>query len=162
MNENLHLDVEIGRFRVNNGEKEKIVALNHSKSQRHHHNYENMVDMSKQNKLKKLKEQQKKSKQAELTSKTVRAIAQHNSFRYFSRHGDNETHPFIDLLDDFLLVEIFSYLSTVDKLKMQFVCKRWNRVIWSNENSYKLFKSIEIYEVRKVLFISSIVPIVNR
>jgi len=125
---------------------ENPTAVNHLKSHRNH-NYENMLEMGKQIKLKKLKELQKKSKQAELKSKTVKAIAQHNSFRYFSRHGDNETHPYIDLLDDFLLVEIFSYMSTIDKLKLQFVCKRWHRIIWSNENSYKLFKSIEIYEV---------------
>ena len=113
-----------------------------------HHNYENMLEFGKQTKLKKLKDLQKKTKQAELKTKTVKAIAQHNSFRYFSRHGDNETHPFIDLLDDFLLVRIFSYLSTIEKLRLQFVCKRWHRIIWSNENSYKLFKSIEIYDVK--------------
>lgn len=128
------------------GERQ-AVALNNSKLVRCH-NYENMLELGKQTRLKKLKELQKKSKQAELKSKTVKAIAQHNSFRYFSRHGDNETHPYIDLLDDFLLVKIFSYLSTIEKLKLQFVCKRWHRIIWSNENSYKLFKTIEISEVR--------------
>lgn len=104
--------------------------------------------MAKQFKIKKLKQLQKKNKQAELKSKTIKAIAQHNSFRYFSSYGDNETHPYIDLLDDFLLVKIFTNLSTMDKLNLQFVCKRWHRIIWSNENSYKLFNSIEIVEVK--------------
>lgn len=130
--------------------------LKQSKSLRYpQHNYVNtsQVMYDKEIKLRKLRELQKKSKQAELKSKTVKAIAQHNSFRYFSRHADTETgtnsnhHPYIDLLDDHLLVEIFSSLSTMEKLKMQFVCKRWHKLIWSNENSYKLFKSIEIYEV---------------
>lgn len=160
------------------------IRLHQSKSLKYprNNNYENMivvVDKDKEMKLRKLKEQQKRTKQAELTTKTVKAIAQHNSFRYFSRHhhhhhsnshhnsryddeddDDDEdidpakfAHPYINLLDDHLLVEIFSYLSTVEKLRLQFVCKRWHRVIWSNENSYKLFRSIEINEVFIYLFI---------
>ena len=50
----------------------------------------------------------------------------------------------INVLDDYLLVHIFSMLDTVDKLMLQFVSKRWYHIIWSQEYTYKLFKHIEI------------------
>ena len=42
------------------------------------------------------------------------------------------------------VMKIFSNLTTIDKLLLQFVCKRFFYIIWSNVHSYKLFKQIEI------------------
>ena len=50
----------------------------------------------------------------------------------------------INILDDFLLICIFSKLSTIEMLRLQFVCKRWHGIIWCTEYTYKLFRSIDI------------------
>ena len=50
----------------------------------------------------------------------------------------------IETLDNYLLVLIFSKLNTIEKLMLQFVCKRWHHIIWSQEYSYMLYKRIEI------------------
>lgn len=53
----------------------------------------------------------------------------------------------IEVLDNYLLVLIFSKLNTVEKLMLQFVCKRWHHLIWSQEYSYMLFRRIDINQL---------------
>ncbi len=64
-------------------------------------------------------------------------------------NNKNKTANILDL-DDYLLVKIFSKLTTLDKLLLQFVCKRFFFIIWSNLHAYKLFKRIEIIQTHNV------------
>ena len=49
-----------------------------------------------------------------------------------------------EFLDENLFVEIFSYLSTIDKLNVTFVCKKWYHIIWSKHYQYKLWNRINL------------------
>lgn len=60
----------------------------------------------------------------------------------------------INSLDEHLIVKIFSMLDTIDKLIVQFVCKKWHRIICSSQNSYLLFNKIEIVGNRDITFLA--------
>jgi len=60
------------------------------------------------------------------------------------KYKNRNKPPHIDIIDNHLLVLIFSKLSTVEKLMLQFVCKKWHHIIWSQDYSYTLFKHVEI------------------
>ena len=102
------------------------------------------------NQRKILKDQQKKQKTLELNQRTINALKQHEYLNAINRnqqtHNTNRSLYMarIHLLDDFLLVKIFSNLNTLEKLNLQFVCRKWHQIIWSNQNTYKLFNRIEI------------------
>lgn len=102
--------------------------------------YENLPQPIQEAQKLKLKEQQKHIQTLKLKKKTHLAMMQQETLQM----SKNTSESFIDLLDDFLLIKIFSKLDTLDKLMLQFVCKRWHRIIWSNQYTYKLFKTIEI------------------
>jgi F-box/leucine-rich repeat protein 7 len=58
--------------------------------------------------------------------------------------SSSSSHKGIHSLEEHLLVKIFSKMSTMDKLVAQFVCKKWQRIIQSSQNTYMLFNNIEI------------------
>ena len=62
----------------------------------------------------------------------------------------------IDALDDYLLALIFSKLNTIEKLMLQFVCKRWRHIVCSNEFTYKLFKRIDISDTNVAVYLHSL------
>ena len=115
--------------------------------------YENYLkSVSRQKQLQLLKDQQKQLKTEELNKRTLTAVKQHE---YLNAINNNQRHfnsnrslcmARMHLLDDYLLVKIFSHLSTVEKLSLQFVCKKWHQIIWSSQNTYKLFNRIEIVD----------------
>ncbi|CAF0990050.1 unnamed protein product [Brachionus calyciflorus] len=95
--------------------------------------YENICMFAEFDRKIKFKEEQKLMRREQFLIKNTRILPK--------RDGQNIN---INILDDFLLINIFSRLNTIEKLMLQFVCKRWYHIVWSTEYTYKLFKSIDI------------------
>ena len=114
--------------------------------------YENYLSISRKNQRELLKEQQKHQKTLELNQRTLTAMKQHEYLNAINKnqrtHNTNRSLYMarIHLLDEYLLVKIFSKLNTLEKLNLQFVCKKWHQIIWSNQNTYRLFNRIEIVD----------------
>ncbi len=114
--------------------------------------YENYLSISRKNQRDLIKEQQKHQKTLELNQRTMTAMKQHEYLNAINKnqrtHNTNRSLYMarIHLLDEYLLVKIFSKLNTLEKLNLQFVCKKWHQIIWSNQNTYRLFNRIEIVD----------------
>jgi hypothetical protein len=114
--------------------------------------YENYLSISRKHQRELLKEQQKHQKTLELNQRTMTAMKQHEYLDAINKnqrtHNTNRSLYMarIHLLDEYLLVKIFSKLNTLEKLNLQFVCKKWYQIITSHQNTYKLFNRIEIVD----------------
>ena len=76
------------------------------------------------------------------------------------KNGKQKSMNINECLDENLLVNIFSYLSTIDKLNLTFVCKKWHHIIWSKHYQYKLWNRINLdYNTTDdIKFNDSIIP----
>jgi len=87
------------------------------------------------------KNERKTLQKLQLKNLNAQAVKQQENLVKFKSRNKS---PHIDIIDNHLLIVIFSKLSTVEKLMLQFVCKRWHHIIWSQEYSYTLFRHVDI------------------
>ena len=124
------------------------------------HLYENVYTLSKESQRLIVKEQQKEQIRKEIDAKNFLAAKQQQFLlKAKPTTNKNVSLAHINLLDDYLLIKIFTKLSTIEKLQLQFVCKRWHQILWSNHNTYKLFNRIEIIESHSSLHSRSILEL---
>ena len=72
---------------------------------------------------------------------------------------DSEQIVINNFLDDYSLIHIFKYLSSPERLKIEYVCKRWQRL---SKRSWKNVKLLTVYETTKIVNTNYINSVIRR